>query len=106
MRLGMGMEQSAPMIMDGEAMSSAYLSLALTAVDAEIADATASGSGRLTEAIIAVAQNMALLLTTVAGYSICAVRSAIVWRLDSLRYVMLRYVMRGVCHERIACLNR
>ena len=48
------------MIMDGEAMSSAYLSLALTAVDAEIADTTASGSGRLTEAIIAVAQNMSV----------------------------------------------
>ena len=60
MRLGMGMEQSAPMIMDGEAVSSAYLSLALTAVDAEIADTTASGSGRLTEAIIAVAQNMSV----------------------------------------------
>ena len=60
MRLGMGMEHSAPMIMDGEAVSSAYLSLALTAVDAEIADATASGSGRLTEAIIAVAPNMSV----------------------------------------------
>ena len=104
MRLGMGMEHSAPMIMDGEAVSSAYLSLALTAVDAEIADTTASGSGRLTEAIIAVAQNM-----SVAGYRSCLLWYVrIVWTLHSLlvHYVMLRHVMSGVCHERIASLNR
>ena len=54
----MGREYSAPVIMDGGAMSSTYLSLALTLVDAEIADTISSGSGLLTEAIIAVAQNM------------------------------------------------